>query len=121
MDGARTSSGIGSEGMSTDPPPERLDPFASPARMRLLVEQLPVAVYVDTDDRPHRTVYTSRNIEKILGYPPERIVDEPELWTRSIHPDDLERVSARTVRRSGSAIPACCSWARTGADSPGRA
>jgi PAS domain S-box-containing protein len=84
--------------MSTDPPPERLDPFASPARMRLLVEQLPVAVYVDTDDRPHRTVYASRNIEKILGYPAERIVAEAELWTRSIHPDDLGRVSQLAER-----------------------
>jgi PAS domain S-box-containing protein len=82
----------------TDPPIERLDPFASPSRIRELVEQLPVAVYVDDDDRPHACRYASPNIEKILGYPAERIVAEPELWTRSIHPDDLDRVSQMAER-----------------------
>ena len=72
--------------------PERLDPFASTTRMRALVEQLPVTVYVDSDERFPRCLYVSPNIESILGYPPERVIAEPELWRRAIHPDDRTRV-----------------------------
>ena len=73
---------------------ERLDPFASPSRVRELVEQLPVVVYVDTDDQRPSTIYISPNIEQLLGLPPQRILDDPGLWIRSTHPDDRERIQA---------------------------
>src|SRR5918995_86700 len=79
-------------------PPPGLDPFASSSRIRELVEQLPVAVYVDDDDRPHRTVYASPNIEKIIGFSAERLVAEPDIWGRSMHPDDRERVREEAER-----------------------
>ena len=71
---------------------ERLDPFASPSRVRELVEQLPVVVYVDTDDQRAATLYISPNIEQLLGLPPQRYLDDPGLWVRSMHPDDRERI-----------------------------
>jgi PAS domain S-box-containing protein len=71
-----------------------LDPFASPSRTRELVEQLPVVVYVDTDDRLPRCLYISPNIEKILGYPPAGYLEDRDLWARSMHPDDRARVRA---------------------------
>src|SRR5918994_2009372 len=79
-------------------PPYGLDPFASSSRIRELVEQLPVAVYVDDDDRPHRTVYSSPNIEKIIGFSAERLVADPDIWGRSMHPDDRERVREEAER-----------------------
>ena len=63
--------------------------------MRALVEQLPVTVYVDSDDRFPRCLYVSPNIESILGYPPEQVLADPELWRRAIHPDDRTRVDER--------------------------
>jgi adenylate cyclase len=81
--------------MPGDPPSsssERLDPFASPSRVRELVEQLPVVVYVDTDDQRASTLYISPNIEQLLGLPPQRYLDDPGLWVRSMHPDDKERI-----------------------------
>lgn len=75
-------------------PSEPLDPFASVTRMRQLVEQLPVAVYVDSDDRLPTCLYASPNVETILGYPAGRVVAEPDLWWNAIHPDDRERVDA---------------------------
>src|SRR5215211_912622 len=78
-----------------EPLGERLDPFASVARMRELVEQLPVAVYVDSDERMPRCLYASPNVETILGYPPEQVVADPQLWWRVIHPDDREYVYER--------------------------
>jgi PAS domain S-box-containing protein len=80
-----------------DPPPtERIDPFASASRMRELVEQLPVAVYVDSDDRLPWCLYISPNIDTIVGYPPEPVIADRDLWRRAMHPDDRERV--RVVR-----------------------
>ena len=79
-------------------PPPGLDPFASTSRMRELVEQLPVAVYVDDDDRPHRTVYASPNIEKIIGFSAEQLVADTEIWVRSTHPDDRERIRKAAKR-----------------------
>ncbi len=75
-------------------PSGSLDPFASRSRVRELVEQLPVVVYVDSDERLPSCLYISPNIEKILGHPPERYIEDRELWKRSMHPDDRDRVRA---------------------------
>ena len=74
------------------PSTERLDPFASMSRMRELVEQLPVAVYVDSDDDLPHCLYISPNIERILGYRPDEVIADPDLWWRATHPDDRTRV-----------------------------
>jgi PAS domain S-box-containing protein len=73
---------------------ERLDPFASGSRVRELVEQLPVVVYVDTDDQRPSTTYVSPNVEQLLGFPPQRFLDDPGLWIRCMPPDDRERIQA---------------------------
>ncbi len=65
-----------------------LDPFASRSRTRKLVEQLPVVVYVDTDELEASTVYMSPNVEKVLGRPPQQVRED--LWIRSVHPEDRE-------------------------------
>ena len=72
---------------SLDPP---LDPFSSRSRTRELVEQLPVVVFVDTDELRGSTVYISPNVEKVLGHPQAKILEDHELWYRSIHPDDRD-------------------------------
>jgi len=65
-----------------------LDLFSSPARTRELVEQLPVVVYVDTDELRGSTVYISPNVEKIVGHPQESLIEDRALWFRSIHAED---------------------------------
>ena len=67
-----------------------LDPFASRSRTRELVEQLPVVVFVDTDELRGKTIYISPNVEKLLGYAPPVLIEDDELWYRSIHPDDRD-------------------------------
>ena len=68
------------------------------SRYRVLVERVPAAVYIDVADPAvtdgGRLAYMSPQIETILGYPPEAFIDDPELWPRLIHPDDLERTIA---------------------------
>jgi PAS domain S-box-containing protein len=74
----------------------------SELRYRTLVEQLPVLVYIDSDDEEPDSIYVSPNSERILGYTPQDYLADPTLWPRSMHPDDRERVLAEwaeTVRR----------------------
>jgi len=77
-----------SDASGLEPP---LDPFASRSRTRELVEQLPVVVYVDTDELRGSTVYISANVEKILGHPQASLIEDRALWFRSIHPEDQPR------------------------------
>jgi PAS domain S-box-containing protein len=67
-----------------------LDPFASRSRTRELVEQLPVVVFVDTDELRGTTVYISPNVEKVLGHPQASVLEDHEHWFRSIHPEDRD-------------------------------
>ena len=62
------------------------------SRLQVLVEHVPAAVYIDTADPDvsdgGRLAYMSPQISGILGYRPEELVDDPELWPSRIHPDD---------------------------------
>jgi diguanylate cyclase (GGDEF)-like protein/PAS domain S-box-containing protein len=62
------------------------------SRLRVLVEHVPAAVYIDMADPDvsdgGRLAYMSPQIRGILGYRPEELVDDPELWPSRIHPDD---------------------------------
>jgi diguanylate cyclase (GGDEF)-like protein/PAS domain S-box-containing protein len=66
-------------------------------RYRTLIEQLPLVVYVDALDSISSNIFTSRQIEPILGYSVEEWASDPELFTRLLHPDDRESVLAAHV------------------------
>jgi diguanylate cyclase (GGDEF)-like protein/PAS domain S-box-containing protein len=61
-------------------------------RYRTLIEQLPLVVYVDALDSISSNIFTSRQIEPILGFSVEEWVADSELFTRLLHPEDRERV-----------------------------
>jgi diguanylate cyclase (GGDEF)-like protein/PAS domain S-box-containing protein len=70
-------------------------------RYRTLVEQLPLVVYVDALDESSSNIFTSAQIEPLLGYTVEDWRDDPDLFVRTLHPDDRDRVleaHARTHR-----------------------
>jgi diguanylate cyclase (GGDEF)-like protein/PAS domain S-box-containing protein len=70
-------------------------------RYRTLVEQLPLVVYVDALDESSSNIFTSGQIEPLLGYTVEEWRDDPDLFVRTLHPDDRDRVleaHARTHR-----------------------
>jgi len=64
----------------------------SEARHRNLIEHLPVVVYVDSAETEPRSLYVSPSSSEILGYASADYLNDAELWKRSIHPDDVERV-----------------------------
>jgi PAS domain S-box-containing protein len=89
---------------TSDASTSNLDPFASRSRTRELVEQLPVVVYVDRDEPRGQTLYISPNIEKLLGIRAEAVIEEPDLWSRSMHPADRNEaiVAWKDAWRSGT-------------------
>jgi diguanylate cyclase (GGDEF)-like protein/PAS domain S-box-containing protein len=66
-------------------------------RYRTLVEQIPAVTYIDPVDDPHTSLYTSPQIEQMLGYTPQEWQTE-KLWPKRLHPDDRERVLAADER-----------------------
>jgi len=73
-------------------------------RFRQLVEELPLAVYID---RPYSgdaqatalgAVYVSPQIERLFGYPAERWLEDG-LWESVIHPDDRDWVLEEYTQR----------------------
>jgi diguanylate cyclase (GGDEF)-like protein/PAS domain S-box-containing protein len=67
-------------------------------RLRVLVEHVPAAVYIDMQDPDvsdgGRLAYMSPQIAGMLGYSPRELIDDPELWPSRIHPDDREAAIA---------------------------
>ena len=66
-------------------------------RFRTLVDQIPAVTYIDPVDDPETSLYTSPQIEKMLGYTPEEW-REGKLWPKCLHPDDRERILAADER-----------------------
>jgi diguanylate cyclase (GGDEF)-like protein/PAS domain S-box-containing protein len=63
-------------------------------RYRTLIEHLPLVVYVDALDELSSNIFTSRQIEPLLGYSVEEWATEADLFARLLHPEDRERVLA---------------------------
>jgi PAS domain S-box-containing protein len=66
-------------------------------RYRTLVEQLPAMTYIDPADDSDTSLYTSPQVEQMLGYTPEEW-QKNRMWPKRLHPDDRERVLAADER-----------------------
>jgi PAS domain S-box-containing protein len=69
-------------------------------RFRSLVEQIPAITYIE-EPGTGRYRYVSPQVETVLGYPPEAWLADPDLWKRTLHPDDRERVIAEDQGSTG--------------------
>ena len=67
-------------------------------RYRTLVEQLPLVVYVDALDDASSNIFTSQQIEPLLGYTVDEWQNDPDLFVRTLHPEDRDRVLAAHSR-----------------------
>jgi len=64
-------------------------------RFRSIVEQNPAVIYtqeIDPASGASVTTYISPRDEELTGYTAQEVRDDPELWIKTIHPDDRERV-----------------------------
>ena len=62
-------------------------------RYRTMVEALPAVTYIDEpipgDDLNAKMPFVSPQVEQILGYPPERFMQDNRFWFEIMHPDDF--------------------------------
>jgi len=65
---------------------------ASEVKLRRLVEGLPLAVYVETEE--DGLTYVGPQIESIIGYPPAAWLASENLWRQILHDEDREQVLA---------------------------
>ena len=69
---------------------------------REIIERLPLVVYIDNLDERSSPVYVSPEIERLLGYTREEWLADPDLFSKSLHPEDHERVMAAIKERNRS-------------------
>jgi diguanylate cyclase (GGDEF)-like protein/PAS domain S-box-containing protein len=86
VDGAPTAAAVDSEAREIE------------RRYRTLVEQLPLVVYVDALDEGSSNIFTSGQIEPLLGYSVEEWRDDSDLFVRTLHPEDRDRVLTAHMR-----------------------
>jgi PAS domain S-box-containing protein len=70
--------------------------------LRSLIEQVPVAVYIDRLDDISSNVFMSPHLEAVLGYSAEEWASDRELFVKVVHPDDRERVLAEHRRTAAT-------------------
>jgi diguanylate cyclase (GGDEF)-like protein/PAS domain S-box-containing protein len=75
------------------------------AHYQQLVEQLPLVVYVDELNDKATNIYTSPQVEPLLGYTVDEWVADRELFLKVLHPDDRERVIAEVRQTNLSGEP----------------
>jgi diguanylate cyclase (GGDEF)-like protein/PAS domain S-box-containing protein len=61
-------------------------------RYRALVEALPLITYVDALDGQSSNIFTSPQVEPLLGYTVDEWRSDPSLFVKTLHPDDRDRV-----------------------------
>lgn len=76
------------------------------AKFRALVDQLPVATYIDTLEEPATTVYMSDQIVDLTGFLPEEFISDPGLWDRQVPESHraLAQQALRDHKASGEAL-----------------
>ena len=64
----------------------------SEASYRSLLENIPTTTYINSLDSKSQTEYVSPQVEKLLGYPRQAYLTDPEFWKKLLHRDDYGRV-----------------------------
>ena len=77
----------------------------SQERYRQLVEHVPLVMYVDRLDEVSSNIYTSPQVERMLGTSAEQWQTDSDLFVKLLHPDDRERVLAEHHRTHETGEP----------------
>ncbi len=75
------------------------------ARYRSLVEHMPALTYVANLDASSTTAYISPQVQSFLGLAPEDYLADPDIWRKSVHPDDRDRVMAAVAHSHATGEP----------------
>ena len=78
---------------------------ATERRYRTLVERLPLVTYTDRAASGSPTLYVSPQIESLTGIAAAAYMDEPNLWTELLHPEDRDRIMTAIERHIDTGEP----------------
>jgi diguanylate cyclase (GGDEF)-like protein/PAS domain S-box-containing protein len=78
---------------------------AAEARYRTLVEQLPLAIYVNDLDEAGTALYRSPSTQTITGRSAEEWAGDPGLLRKIVHSDDRERVVSELAAATAAGAP----------------
>jgi PAS domain S-box-containing protein len=62
------------------------------SRLSQVIARSPAVLYALTPGGSHEVTWMSDNSERILGYPPGRFRELPDLWYHRVHPEDLGKL-----------------------------
>jgi PAS domain S-box-containing protein len=73
----------------------------------VIIERLPLVVYIDIDNLDERSspLYVGPEVQRLLGYTREEWLADPDLFSKSLHPEDHDRVMAAIDERNRSGAP----------------
>lgn len=77
---------------------------------RILVENVPAMVYAADVEPSSPTRYASRHTSRILGFPTSEWLQEKNLWSVQIHPQDRARVQAELDKSHRTGRPFRCEY-----------
>jgi len=75
------------------------------AMYQTLVEHIPAITYTETPDFEPRSSYMSPQVEQLLGYTNQEILQDTSIWDERIHPDDRERRDSAVARVNAAGEP----------------
>jgi PAS domain S-box-containing protein len=79
------------------------------AQFRRLIEHIPAITYIAALDAQSSTIYTSPQIERVLGFTQAEWMADHTLWLKQIHPADRALVLG-ALARSQAGEPAPCEY-----------
>jgi len=87
---------------------------ASEVKNRRLVEGLPLAVYIESEEQG--LTYVGPQIESMIGHPRTAWLAQDNLWRRILHDDDREHVLAAYAAAVAARAPFSCEYRLMGPD-----
>jgi len=80
---------------------------ASESTYRSLIENMPAIPWTEVDDGVGggRMTYVGPQVEQLLGYTAEELLEEPEHFDRMLHSDDRDRVLAAWAESERTGLP----------------
>ncbi|MFN3491492.1 MAG: GAF domain-containing protein, partial [Anaerolineales bacterium] len=60
-------------------------------KYRVMVEQSPLVMYMDKVDDLFSSFYINPQVQTMIGYSPQEIIEDPHLWHRLVFAEDYER------------------------------
>jgi two-component system phosphate regulon sensor histidine kinase PhoR len=74
-------------------------------KYRALAEALPLVTLISAPNDRNLVAYVSPQVETLLGYSPAEWQDDPQLYSKLLHPDDRDEVLAGAKKQTSGAAP----------------